>query len=336
MDAFAMNALRAVPVLLVSLWLVTDGAVALAGFSDGLVGKGKPPVAPPAGQPNVNKPPMEKAPTDSPPQQAVPRGAITGIPVGSLDVVGLKLGMTQEEAVRVLEGRRLELNGKPLSFEVVKERKYETTVQGEEPRTFSLTLSNAKNAAAAFELSEEVVKAPKAMQDQKIQRFIANGQYETFVLQFPNVPNVPNGARVSAITRSQRLAPPVHRDTIRTALTQKYGPPTIDDMMGLVWLTDEVGVPLPSSSQSRSSCRGLALPACAQVAEYDYSLLAIKGCGDQLTVQLQGILDSIMLVQTTLIHHQQLVEQREATAKAALSRFGLTPEQTKQALAPQF
>jgi hypothetical protein len=220
-----------------------------------------------------------------------------------------------------------------LSFEVVKERKYESTVQGEEPRTFSLTLSNAKSAAAVFDLSEEAVKAPKALQDPKIQQFIANGQYETFVFQFPNIPN---DARISAITRSQRLAPPVHRDTIRTALTQKYGPPTIDDMMGLVWLTDEAGVLLSSSPQNRSSCRGLVLPAGAQISEYDHSLFAIKGCGDQLTVQLQGTLDSIMLVQTTLIHHQRLVEQREATMKTGLSRFGLTPEQSKQAPAPQF
>lgn len=335
-EVAAMKNILVLPMLLACLLPGAGGTSALAGFSDGLVGKGKVAPAPPAGELEVNKLQADKkgqAPVNPQSQQPVSRGAVTDVAQGSFDIVGLRLGMTQEEAVNVLLGRKLEVNGKPLSFEVLKERKHESIVQGAEPRTYFLTLSNAKSAIAAFDLSEEAMKASTALQDPKVQRFIANGQYETIMFQFPNVPNEP---RISGITRLQRLAPPVHPDTIRTALVKKYGQPTIDGKMFFIWLTDERGQLTPPPEKGRSMCQGHNPPVGEQISEFDYSAMAIKGCGEQLTVQFRGTLDGIVLVHTWLIHHQHFVDQREATAKAALSRFGLTPEQTKQAPAPQF
>lgn len=239
--------------------------------------------------------------------------------------------MRQEEAVRAVQSRTRELNGKLIAFEVVKEGPHQVLVKGAEPRTRFVALSDAKSVLHAFDLSEEPSKNPSDGQDPRVQRLVAAGQIEVFEFQFPNVPNE---ARVSALTRVQRLAPPVHRDTIRTALIRKYGPPAIDDKIAMVWLMDQTGAPVAEKDIAR--CRGFVLPPGTPAGGNDYSIYAMKGCGEQLTVQIQGTLEAAMLIQTTLYDHQRLVDVREATQKAALSRFGLAPEQTKQAPAPQF
>ena len=337
MNRSAVKTLQAVPLMLGSFLLLGVGVTEVwAGFSDGLVGKGKASTAPSAGQQQENSSPpreIEQVPFDPAPQPKVAGGLSKSVAQGWFDVVGLRLGMAREEAISVLRGRKIELNGKPLTFEVLKERKYDSAVHGTELRTYFLTLSNAKSAVAAFDLSEEAMKASTALQDSKVQHFIAKGQYEAFMFQFPDVPNEP---QISGITRVQRLAPPVHPDTIRTALVQKYGQPTIDGKMFFIWLTDERGQLTPPPKKGRPICQGPNPPVGEQISEFDYSPMAIKGCGEQLTVQFRGTSDGIMLVHTWLIHHQHFVDQREATAKAALGRLGLTPEQTKQAPAPQF
>lgn len=328
---------KAVLALGMCLLLVPDGPSVLAGFSDGLVGKGKAPATPQASQAPTARPPSENASIQkeaevkelSVPQAA--GGIGNRVVLGSFDVVGLRLGMTQEEAIGIIKRRTSSLNGKPTSFEMVKEGKHQVLVQGAVPQTRFVTLSDAKSVLNAFELSEDQTKNPSNAQDPRIQQFAANGQIEVFGFQFPNVPNEP---RVSGITRVQRLAPPVHIDTIRTALIQKYGPPSFDDKIVLVWLLGPTGGPL--ATQDLAKCRGVVLPPGASAGEYDYSLAAMKGCGEQLTVQLQGTPEAVMLIQTTLYHHQRLVDEREATQHAALSRFGLAPEQTKKAPAPQF
>lgn len=325
-----MKTALATSVLLVSLLSGTGGTGALAGFSDNLVGKGKPP----GGQQEVNRPSAEKgqAPIESlSQQQPVSKGVDTGTAQGSFDVAGLKLGMSQDDVVTAVQARRRELNGKPITFEIVKEGTHQVLVQGAVPRTRFVALSDARSVLSAFDISEELSKNPSNAQDPRVQQFAALGQIEVFEFQFPNVPNE---ARASAITRLQRLAPPVHFDTVRTALVKKYGPPTIDGKIIMFWLVDTTGAPV--AAQDLAKCRGFVPPPGTPVGEFDYSVLALKGCGEQLTVQLQGALDMVMLIQTTLYHHQRLVDAREATQKAALSRFGLAPEQTKQAPAPQF
>lgn len=315
------------------------GSDALAGFSDGLVGKGKAPGVPQASQAPAVRPPLEKASTpkesdarDLPVEkEPVAVGLGTRVPLGSFDVVALRLGMTQAEAVAAIQGRTSTVNGKPITFEIVKEGKHQVLVQGDDPRTKFVALSDAKSVLAAFELNEEESKSRSAAQDPKVQRFMANGQIEVFEFQFPNIPN---HAQVSVLTRLQRLAPAVSRDTVRGALIKKYGPPTIDDSVSMVWLQDQAGSPMVGKDVAK--CRGTTLPPGTPVGAYDYSMTAIKGCGAQLTVQMQGTLEAVMIIQTTLYHHQRLVDEREATQNAALSRFGLAPEQTKQAPAPQF
>ncbi len=315
------------------------GDIVEAGFSDNLLGKGKP-----SATESVSKetPHKDMAPISP----AVPEAVSTpgserepgirvpgGQAVGPFDIVGLRLGMTQDEAVDLVLARRRELNGKPIVFETVKEGKHEALVKGDVSRTRFMTISDAKSVLRAFELSEEPGRNPASAQDPKVQRFIAGGQIEGFVFQFPNAPNEP---RVSNISRIQRLAPPVLRETVRAALIQKYGPPTIDERLDLIWLTDAFGKMLSPSSPDVARCRGFTLPPGVQTEPSDYSIFAISECGDRLSVQFQGNQDAIMLVFTTLIHHQRLVDQREATKNAALTKFGLAPEQTKTAPAPQF
>lgn len=321
-----------VPMILVAVFcgvLVSGEREGIAGFSDNLTGKGKPP----GSQQGAKDAPVEKvpAPVETPVQPPAPARAAAGVLLGKFDIVGLKLGMTQEEAIQAVQRRTRELNGKPITFEIVKEAPHQVLVQGTAPRTKSVTLSDAKSVLKAFDLSEEPARNPAYAQDPRAQQFVLSGQIETFGFQFPNVPNE---ARISSITRVQRLAPPVHPETIRAALIQKYGPPSIDDKVAMVWLIDTSGA--PPATQDFARCRGIVLPPGAQAGDSDYSLLAIKGCGEQLTVQLHGTSEAVMLIQTSLYHHQRLVDEREATQKAAMSRLGLTPEQTKQAPAPQF
>lgn len=284
----------------------------VAGFSDNLTGKGKPP---------GNQQGMKGAPIEQ---------AMTGIASGTFDIVGLKLGMTPGEAIQAVQRRTRELNGKPITFEVVKEEAHQVLVQGTVPRTKFVHLSDVKSVLKAFDLSAEPSRNTANAQDPRAQQFALNGQIEAFGFQFPNVPNE---GRVSSITRVQRLAPPTHPETIRAALIQKYGPPSIDDKGMMVWLTD-AAVALPAE-QDRVKCRGILLPP-GMLEEFDYSMVAIKGCGEQLTVQLHGTPEAVILIQTSLYHHQRSLDERGATQKAELRRFGLTPEQTKQAPVPQF
>jgi hypothetical protein len=195
----------------------------------------------------------------------------------------------------LLNGVAVIVNGKPITFEIVKEGKHQVVVKGDDPRTKFVALSDAKSVLAAFELSEQESKSRSAAQDPKVQRFMANGQIEVFEFQFPNVPN---HAQVSVITRLQRLAPAVSRDTIREALIRKYGPSTIDDSFSMVWLLDAAGSPMVGKDVAK--CRGAALPPGTPVGSYEYSIMAIKGCGEQLTVQMQGTLEAAMMIQTTL------------------------------------
>lgn len=319
--------------------LMPRGDIVEAGFSDNLLGKGKPPAAESASKavpPKGTAPVVPSAPeVVSTPGSAREPGIRVpgGQTVGSFDIVGLRLGMTQEEAVELVLGRRRELNGKPIVFEILNEGKHEVLVQGDVPRTKFVALSDAKSVLRAFDLSEEPGKNPTSAQDPKIQRFAAGGQIEAFGIQFPNVPNEP---RVSGITRVQRLAPPVLSETVRGALIQKYGTPTIEDKFVLIWLTDQEGRLMTPASREIARCRGFVLPPGSPVEQADYSMFAMKGCGDQLSVQLQGSSEAVMMIRTSLIHHQQLVDYREATKKAALAKFGLSPEQTKNAPAPQF
>lgn len=317
------------------------GGPTFGGFSDRLVGKERPPsVSSPSEETVTNVSPGKGATPSATkePDPTIPREPEAGVhrsqfAPGVFDVVGLKLGMTQEEAVKIVQSRRRELNGKSITFEILKEGKHDVLVDGDVPRTRFVALSDAKSVLSAFDLSEDVAKNPLSAKDPKLQHFAANGQIEVFAFQFPNIPNEP---RVSVITRVQRLAPSVHPDTIKGALIQKYGPPTIDDRIVLIWLTDQEGRLMPPSSREIARCRGVVLPPGSPVEQSDYSMFAMKGCGDQLAVQLQGTPDAVVLIQTTLIHHQQLVDQREATKSAALSRFGLSPAQSKRAPAPQF
>ncbi len=332
-----------IAILVLSCWFtMIVGAPAFGGFSDRLVGKEKPPAGKPAtqedvtplskGTPKKGMIPMDSKPTDT---LASDQAAITfpgnRFALGSFDVVGLKLGMSEDDAVKAVQSHQREQNGKPITFEIVKEGKHQVVVKGDDPRTKFVALSDAKSVLAAFELSEQESKSRSAAQDPKVQRFMANGQIEVFEFQFPNVPN---HAQVSVITRLQRLAPAVSRDTIREALIRKYGPSTIDDSFSMVWLLDAAGSPMVGKDVAK--CRGAALPPGTPVGSYEYSIMAIKGCGEQLTVQMQGTLEAAMMIQTTLYHHQRLIDEREVTQKATLSRFGLAPEQTQQAPAPQF
>ncbi len=87
------------------------------------------------------------------------RGSYT-VP-SSFDVVGIRLGMTQEEAMAVVQARKSMLNGKPIAFDLVKERKHDVLVKGAVPRTWFVNLSDAKSVLAAFDLTEERTKAPR-------------------------------------------------------------------------------------------------------------------------------------------------------------------------------
>lgn len=306
------------------------GAIgAEAGFSDNLVGKGKSPGAQSTGKD------ASVEPSHAPVGSAVGPPAVTGGIVGAIqsrfDIVGLTLGMTQGDAVRAVQQRQREVNGKPIVFEVLKEGPHQVLVKGAEPRIKFVAMSDGKSVLQAFDLSEEASKNPSDGQDPRIQRFAAGGQIEVFEFQFPNVPN---DARVTVLTRLQRLAPAVQRDTVKAALLRKYGQPTIDDAISMVWLLDQAGSLM--TGKDAAKCRGATLPPGAPVGAYDYSITALKGCGEQLTVQIQGTLEAAMLIQTTLFHHQRLVDEREATQKAMLSRYGLAPDQTKEAPAPQF
>ena len=320
--------------LVIFLFLGAGVPEVLAGFSDGLVGKGKASTAPSAGKQQENNSPtreMGQAPIDSAIQPKVAIGVGKSVAQAWFDVVGLRLGMTQDEAVRAVQQRKREVNGKPISFEVLKEGPHQVLVKGAEPRIKFVALSDGKSVLQAFDLSEEASKNPSDGKDPRIQQFSAGGQIEVFEFQFPNVPN---DARVNVLTRLQRLAPAVQRDTVKAALLKKYGQPTIDDAISMVWLLDQAGSLMTGKDVAK--CRGATLPPGAPVGVYDYSITALKGCGEQLTVQIQGTLEAAMLIQTTLFHHQRLVDERDATQKAMLSRYGLTPEQTKQAPAPQF
>jgi hypothetical protein len=330
--------------LSLGVWLLCllpgfSGTGALAGFSDGLVGKGKTPGTPQPSQEPATRHPLQKAPAQKEseakellaPKESAATGLGNQITSGSFDVMGLRLGMMEEEAVQAIQHRTRELNGKLITFEVIKEGVHQVLVQDEVPQTRFVALSDGKSVLKAFDLPDEPSKNPSNAQDPRVQRFIAAGQIEVFELQFPNIPNQ---ARVSVLTRLQRLAPAVHPDTIRGALIKKYGQPTIDDRYSMVWLLDQSDSLM--AGKDAAKCRGVTLPPGTPVGAYDYSITAIKGCGEQLTVQMQGTLEATMMIQTTLYSHQRLIDEREATQKASLSRFGLAPEQTQQAPAPQF
>lgn len=337
-----MNSVR-IGILIPFCWFTMIGGDAVSGgFSDRLVGKEKLPADKRSTQDPVMPPSKGVAEERIAPAGSVPGDAsFSNQPAttspgnrfasGSFDVVGLKLGMRQEDAVDAVHARRRELNGKPITFEIVKEGTHQVLVQGETPRTRFVALSDAKSVVDAFDLTEQESRSRSAAQDPKVQRFMANGQIEVFEFQFPNVPNYD---QVTVLTRLQRLAPAVSLDTIRGALIKKYGPPTVDDKLSMVWLLDEAS--LPMAGKDVAKCRGATLPPGTPVGAYDYSITAIKGCGEQLTVQIQGTLEVAMMIQTTLYHHQRLIDEREATQKATLSRFGLAPEQSRKAPAPQF
>ncbi len=315
-----------VAVLTLSSAIFGGESEAEAGFSDNLVGKGKSPGAQSAAKD------ASAEPKSAPIEPSAASTAWTGGAIQSrFDIVGLTLGMTQTEAVRAVQQRKREVNGKPISFEVLKEGQHQVLVKGAEPRIKFVAMSDGKSVVQAFDLSEEVSRNPSDGKDPRIQQFAAGGQIEVFEFQFPNVPN---DARVTVLTRLQRLAPAVQRDTVKAALLKKYGQPTIDDAVSMVWLLDQAGSLM--TGKDAAKCRGTTLPPGAPVGVYDYSITALKGCGEQLTVQIQGTLEAAMLIQTTLFHHQRLVDERDATQKAMLSRYGLAPDQTKEAPAPQF
>lgn len=293
---------------------------ASAGYSDALVGKKAPPGA-------TSPAP---SPTESTPAMGEPGRLAVPVP---FDVVGLRLGMSHVDALALMHARPLDANGKPAPLELVREQRHAPMVQGQEPPPLFLNFSNAKAVLAAFELSEENLQSPAAAQDPRVQRFVANGQYESIVLQFPNVPNE---LRISSIARFQRVAPPVHPDTVRRALIAKYGAPTIDETSALIWLTDDAGGLVPETGKSRMHCRGPVAVGGDHVHEYDHSIAARPGCRGQLTVFLQGTQQAVVAVHTVLFDHQQLIEEREVVKNAALSRFGLAPEQTQRVPAPQF
>lgn len=250
---------------------------------------------------------------------------------GRFDVTGLTLEMTPDDALLALRQRVRTLNGKQIVFEVVKEGLHEVIVEGTEPRKRFTTLSDAKSVLQAFNLAEEPSGKRMDAQDPKVQQFIAGGQIEIFEFQFPNVPNDP---RVTVVSRTQRLAPPVHKDTIQRALIKKYGPPSIQNNTVMIWVNSSAGT--QTSAVDAAKCRGIAVPPGGSAGAANYEALALKGCGEQLTVQIEGALDAVMAVHTTLYHHQRLVDQREATRNAMLSHFSMSPEQTRQAPAPQF
>lgn len=314
-------------------------AISEGGFSDNLLGKGKPPSAETAPKP---APPRDSTPVAPQTQEAAsPTSSAKeshirvpgGQAVGPFDIVGLRLGMTQEEAVNTVLARRRELNGKPITFEILKEGKHDVLLQGDVPRIRYVTLSDAKSVLQAFDLPDDPGLNATLSRDPKIQRFAAGGQFDVFGFHFPNVPN---GLSVSGITRVQRLAPPVHPDTVKAALFQKYGPPTFDDKFGFTWLTDLEGRLVAPGAEDGMRCRGVQVSPASPIEQFEPALFSMKGCGYQLMVQLHGTLEAVLLIKTSLFHHQQLLDQREATQKAALSRMGLSPEQTKNVPAPQF
>ena len=293
---------------------------ASAGYSDALVGRKNPPGA------------SSPAPssTESTPATGEPGRLAAPVP---FDVVGLRLGMSHADALALVRARSLDANGKPAPFELVRARRHQPMVQGQEPPPLFLNLSNAKAVLAAFDLSEETLQSPAAAQGVRVQRFLANGQFESIVLQFPNVPNE---LRVSAIARFQRVAPPAHPDTVRRALIEKYGASTIDETSALIWLTDDAGGLVPATGKSRMHCRGPVALGGDHVHEYDHTIAARPGCRGQLTVFLQGTQQAVVAIHTVLFDHQQLIDEREAVKNTALSQFGLTPEQTQRVPAPQF
>jgi hypothetical protein len=329
-------------VCLLCLLIGSLGTLAWGGFSDRLVGKEKPAAGQTSsgsesvpesksvgkGREGLSPSQLENSPV---PSSVAPPAFPKNGSVGVLDILGLTLGMTQEEAIGAVKSRTRELAGKPISFEVVKEELHEVLVKGAQPRTKFIVLSDAKSVLHAFGLSEEPSRNPSDGRDPRIQQFAAGGQMDIYEFQFPNIPN---DARVSSVTRVQRLAPAVHLDTIKAALVSKYGPPTIDGTLTLVWLKDPSGSPIGDNNLAK--CRGVVPPPGSPAGAFDYSILAMKGCGEQLTVQLRGTPQAVMLIQSTLFDHQRLVEEREATQKAILSQYGLAPEQTKKAPAPQF
>ncbi len=97
----------------------------------------------------------------------------------------------------------------------------------------------------------------------------------------------------------------------------------------MIWLSDTAGQLIPSSEQKRFSCRGFIPPVGQGLNDYDHSILALKGCSGQVTVQLQGTPGSIMHIQTTLIHHQQLVQERASHDEGRAWPIG-THARTKQ------
>jgi len=337
-----MNSGRCYVVVALCLFTVVDGASVWGGsFSDRLVGKGSSPVSPAVPQAPVGKETPEKTPDIKAPdvlkvpptQQA--RSVVPGARnvTSSFDIVGLTLGMTQEEAMSLLRARKLEANGKPLFFEVTKERPHQRLEEGDEPRKFFTTVSNARSMLAAFNVPLDGSNSGTTIPNETAEDILTKGGAEVFLFQFPNVPNE---SAISVISRLQRLAPPVHPDTLRGALLQKYGPPTLDAKMYLVWLTDESGTPQLPAPKGHPLCHVSTASTSNSLGEFDYTLLARKGCGAQLSVHLVGTADVTHLVRTTLFHHQHLLDEQAATNQRLLKRFRLTPEQTKQVPAPQF
>lgn len=259
----------------------------------------------------------------------------------TLDIIGIRLGMSPEEVKKVISAHRPMINGKATQFDVDFEFKH-TLVRGAQKRLFQWRFNNFKSALAAHQLSPEEDAQITPIQRERILGIVENrrkqswenrGERENISLEFADHPN-PHG--LTKILREQRVKE-VHRDTVMQALVKKYGQPTLVNYQGHIfyWVADDKGMLIPNVPFPNPGVN----PPCVQEALFRTGTETPGAmCGEILRVNLSVSGSELVVtsINSTLTNPTQEYQFRRATMEEQASVQNNQTEKTRSAPAPAF
>ncbi|MBX3484283.1 hypothetical protein [Phenylobacterium sp.] len=187
----------------------------------------------------------EKAPRVHCPARLQTAARPAGAPVD--DVVGVRPGLTYDEAANLVQCEDKSLDVKPTTTGFDIESYGQRLRQGfdakpREPEMTSQEILKKMHDDAAARGANRVVDALKPGQQ----------------LFYVSTIGPPDQDRVVGVWREQWFEegrnPPL--ETVRKALTDKYGPPTLDQNGEIYWLHDAMGRPLDRDSPLTGNCLG--------------------------------------------------------------------------------
>ena len=300
------------------LFICSALALALAGCGgggstgNGTGGSGDTPSggasAPPTGNASAEQVAMEqRGEVHCPPRIATPRPA--GAPVD--DVVGVRPGMSWDEAVNVVE-----CDNPMLVVEENKSRTYRIETHGEKLRQgFDATFAEARVRKTGQEIIREMQRDAMRRANNAREDPLQPGQTRYYV----GTMGLPGQERVISVAREeyfpQGQLPTV--DSIAQALIAKYGTPTAQTDNGpsraLTWKYDPTGRLVTETSPLYNSCSISASPDAGNSLSPD--------CGVTVSANIQRSSDN-----PGLAHSLAVASQNGAAGYAAI-------ENTEQALA---